>query len=626
MTRRGCRCIRAQSCQAAHCLCNACNLSEGFKRTEPCMPHRLRFRRLLGALFFGPTALVSAIVAATALAGAPVCANAQGGVDTERGAALFREQCEICHGAPASGGAQGPDLAGVLGRRAGSASFGYSRAMRHAVFTWDLSRLDAFLAEPAAIVPGTSMPARVEDPGERHALIAFLATLQASATGARSEPAISPSINSGPPQPGVLLVGRAAFGDWRSDAPGVRRRIAVADLPPPFATPSAGNAPSIVDRPDGAVPLAPPGFHVTLFASGLEHPRLITVAPDGDVFVAETAAGRIRVLRAGPDGARAVTSSIFARDLDAPFGIAFYPSGASPHWIYIAETNAVIRVPYRNGDVEPRGDAQTIIPRLSRSSGGHITRDIAFSLDDARLFVSVGSSSNIGRDIGVRSVEAAHLWEASHGLGAAWGADENRADVLSFTPDGKDGRTFATGLRNCVGLAVQPVTGQVWCSTNERDGLGDDLVPDYVTRVRQGAFYGWPWYYLGDHEDPRLRGQRPDLAGKVTVPDVLLQSHSASLEMAFYAATSFPPAYRGIFAAEHGSWNRARRTGYKVIFIPLDLQGQPTGEYDDFLTGFVVDADHVWGRPVGVAVARDGALLVSEDSNGTIWRVAYGSN
>jgi glucose/arabinose dehydrogenase/cytochrome c2 len=590
------------------------------------MPNRLCCWRSLGSVVFAPTALLSAIVAVAALAGAPICAYAQVGTDAARGAELFREQCEVCHGAPGSGGAQGPDLAGVLGRRAGSAPFGYSRAMRHAGFSWTPSRLDTFLAQPAAIVPGTSMPARVEDPGERHALVAFLATLQATAPGARPEPAIPASMEGGPPRPGLLLVGRAAFGDWRSDAPGVRRRIGVSDLPPPFATPSAGNAPSIVDRPDGAVPLAPPGFHVTLFASGLEHPRLMTVAPNGDVFVAETAAGRVRLLRAGPDGARAVSSFVFARNLDAPFGMAFYPSGASPHWIYIAETNAVIRIPYRNGDLKAEDGAQTIIPRLSRSTGGHITRDIAFSLDGTRLFVSVGSSSNMGRDIAVRSPEAAQGWEASHGLGAAWGADENRADVLSFTPDGKDGRTFATGLRNCVGLAVQPVTGQVWCSTNERDGLGDDLVPDYVTRVREGEFFGWPWYYLGDHEDPRLRGQRPDLAGKVSVPDVLLQSHSASLEMAFYTASAFPPAYRGIFAAEHGSWNRARRTGYKVIFIPLDAHGQPTGEYDDFLTGFVVDDDLVWGRPVGVAVSRDGALLVSEDSNGTIWRVAYGGH
>jgi glucose/arabinose dehydrogenase len=170
---------------------------------------------------------------------------------------------------------------------------------------------------------------------------------------------------------------------------------------------------------------------------------------------------------------------------------------------------------------------------------------------------------------------------------------------------------------------VQPLTGVLFCSTNERDGLGDDLVPDYVTRVQEGAFYGWPWYFLGNHEEPRLRGQRPDLAGKATVPDVLLQSHSASLQMAFYEGDAFPPGLRGAFASEHGSWNRAKRTGYKVIRILLDAKGVPTGEYEDFLTGFVLSDAAVWGRPVGVASARDGALLVSEDGNGTVWRVAY---
>ncbi len=194
--------------------------------------------------------------------------------------------------------------------------------------------------------------------------------------------------------------------------------------------------------------------------------------------------------------------------------------------------------------------------------------------------------------------------------------------MLSFTPEGHDRRILATGLRNCVGLAVQPTTGDLWCSTNERDGLGDDLVPDYVTRVRPGAYYGWPWYYVGNHEEPRLRGQRPDLAGRMTEPDVLLQPHSASLGMTFYTGTAFPAGYRGDgFAAEHGSWNRTKRTGYKVIRIRLS-DGVPTGEYDDFLTGFAIDDQSVWGRPVGIAVAHDGALLVSEDGNGTIWRVA----
>ena len=195
--------------------------------------------------------------------------------------------------------------------------------------------------------------------------------------------------------------------------------------------------------------------------------------------------------------------------------------------------------------------------------------------------------------------------------------------MLSFTPDGGDQRIFATGLRNCVGLAVQPSNGELWCSTNERDGLGDNLVPDYVTRVREGAFYGWPWYYMGANEDPKWKGRRPDLAGQVTVPDVLLQPHSASLQMTFYDGKAFPAEFHGnAFAAEHGSWNRAERTGYKLIRIIMK-DGIPTGEYEDFMTGLVLNDREVWGRPVGVTTTSDGALLVSEDGNGTVWRISY---
>jgi glucose/arabinose dehydrogenase len=213
-------------------------------------------------------------------------------------------------------------------------------------------------------------------------------------------------------------------------------------------------------------------------------------------------------------------------------------------------------------------------------------------------------------------------WRSRKPLGASWDAETGRADVLSFDPDGKDRKVYATGIRNCVGLAMQP-NGTPWCSTNERDGLGDNLVPDYVTRVREGAFYGWPWFYIGDHQDPRHPGARPDLKDKITIPDVLLQAHSASMGLTCYNGSSFPAEYRGdAFAAEHGSWNRSKRTGYKVIRIRLK-DGVPTGEYEDFVTSFVVDDRRVWGRPVGVAVAHDGALLISEDGNGTIWRVTH---
>src|SRR5438067_139512 len=214
-------------------------------------------------------------------------------------------------------------------------------------------------------------------------------------------------------------------------------------------------------------------------------------------------------------------------------------------------------------------------------------------------------------------------WTSRHALGAAWSYEADRAAVLSFDPDGKDQKIFASGIRNCVGLAIQPQSGTPWCSTNERDGFGDNLVPDYVTRISENAFYGWPWFYIGGNEDPRHAGERPDLKGKVTIPDVLIQAHSASMGLIFYEGTNFPSEYRGdAFAAEHGSWNRSRRTGYKIVRIRLK-DGVPTGEYEDFVTGFVVNGTEVWGRPVGVAIAHDGALLVSEDGNGTIWRISH---
>ena len=412
----------------------------------------------------------------------------------------------------------------------------------------------------------------------------------------------------------------AAFGDWRTDAPGVTHRITLADLPPPYATGSAGNSPDVVSRPAGAMPQVPPGFRVELVAQGLQNPRILRTAPDGTVFVVETGPGRLLALR-GPG-----QPSLFAGGLRHPFGLGFYPPGPNPEWLYVAEQTRVIRFPYRNGDQTPRGRAETVVPQLAATDWGHTTRDIAFSPDGAHMYVSVGSASNIAEEMGSRTPTEVEQWQREHPLGAAWGTEENRADVLVFTPDGKAGQPLATGIRNCVGLAVQPGSGALWCSTNERDGLGDNLVPDYVTRVRAGEFFGWPWWYLGNHEDPRHRGERPDLAGQVTTPDVLLQPHSASLGMVFYTGQAFPPAWRGAFAAEHGSWNRSKRTGYKVIRIVLDAQGNPTGEYQDFLTGFVLNDGAVWGRPVGVTVAQDGSLLVSEDGNGTIWRVSYVGN
>jgi hypothetical protein len=528
--------------------------------------------------------------------------------NASRGAQLFGEGCALCHASEGTGG-QGPDLRGVFGRRAGSASFGYSAAMKKTGWIWNAARLDRYLRDPEETVPGTAMAYSVPDENDRADLIAYLKTLKPAPhreTAEAAHPELAGSM----------------FGDWRRDRPGLRHRIDIADLPPPYETRSASNPPREAERPPGAKPKAPAGFTVSLFAGGLDAPRLIRAAPNGDLFVAETAAGRVRVLRPGKAGALAAENAIYASGLSGPFGIAFYPQGPDPKWLYIAETNRVIRYPYTAGDLKPKGAPEIIVPQLAATRGGHITRDLAFSRDGTRMYVSVGSSSNDAQGMPPKTTEEIEAWEAEKGLGAPWGFEENRADVLVFTPEGKEGRILATGIRNCVGLAVHPEIGDLYCSTNERDGLGDNLVPDYVTRVRDGQFYGWPWWYMGNHEDPRWKNARPDLAGKTENPDVPLQPHSAPLAMTFYTGTAFPPDYRGsAFVAFHGSWNRALRTGYKVVRI-LMRDGAPTGEYEDFLTGFVIDNNRVWGRPVGVAEAKDGALYVSEDASGTIWRVA----
>jgi glucose/arabinose dehydrogenase len=421
----------------------------------------------------------------------------------------------------------------------------------------------------------------------------------------------------------VILKGVAAFGDWRADRPGIRRLITPNDMPRPFASPSASNDPRVITRPAGANLSVPNGFKANLFADGLDRPRLLRVAPNGDIFVAESYANRVRVIRPTADGSAPQQMSVFVKGLTLPFGINFYPPGPDPQWIYIANTDSVVRFAYRNGDLVVRGGPEVVVDSLP--DGGHWTRDLVFSRDGARMFVSVGSASNLGVGMARKSAQGINEWDAKAGVsGAAWGGEARRGDVLIFNPDGKQGHIFATGLRNCVGLAVHPVSGDIWCSTNERDDLGDDLPPDYVTRVREGGFYGWPWYYIGDNEDPHLKGQRPDLRGKTIVPDVLLQAHSASLQMTFYTGSQFPQQYQGdAFAAEHGSWNRSRRTGYKIIRIIL-RDGIPTGEYEDFATGFVVGDRYVWGRPVGIDVGADGSLLMSEDGRGTIWRISYG--
>ncbi|AKT41757.1 PQQ-dependent sugar dehydrogenase [Chondromyces crocatus] len=406
----------------------------------------------------------------------------------------------------------------------------------------------------------------------------------------------------------IVLTGAEAMGDWTSDAPGVKRKITVADLPPPNEKESVSNRPRKADRPAGALPKVPAGFTANEFASGLENPRVVKVAPNGDVFVVESREGRVQVLRDTDKDGKAESRSVYVEGLKKPFGLAFYPADAeTPTHVYIANTDSVVRYPYRPGDSAASGPAEKIVDNIpsggeALGGGGHWTRDIAFSKDNQRMFVSVGSRSNVSDD----------------------DSEKRRASILAFTPDGKNEVLYASGIRNPVGIAIEPATGALWTSVNERDELGDNLVPDYVTRVQEGGFYGWPWFYLGKNQDPRHEGKHPALRDKVIVPDVLIQSHSASLAMCFYTGQQFPPEFRGhIFAAEHGSWNRSRRTGYKVIRVPV-TNGKAEGYYEDFLTGFVNDDGDVWGRPVGVAVARDGALLVTDDQSNTVWRVAFG--
>src|SRR6266702_877053 len=401
----------------------------------------------------------------------------------------------------------------------------------------------------------------------------------------------------------------SAFSGFRSQSPGRVHHITLQDLPKPFATSSADTPSDVIERPASAWPKAPEGFSVQLYARGLDNPRLLRSAPNGDVFLAESSPGDIKVLRGIDDKGSAKQVEVFVTGLSRPFGIAFYPPGPEPQYMYVGNTDSVVRFPYRNGDLKARGPAEKIcdLPGGGRlRGGGHWTRDIAFSLDGKTMYVSVGSHSNDDDS-------------DTHP------AEKDRADILQFSPDGSGQRVFASGIRNAVGIAVHPSSGELWASVNERDELGDNLVPDFITHVQPNGFYGWPWWYMGGVQDPRHKGKHPELKDKVITPDVLLQPHNASLEMLFYQGQQFPQQYRGdIFAAEHGSWNRDTRTGYEVVRVPMHGSSHAENGYEDFLTGFVTPEGKVWGRPVGVAVAADGSLLVSDDGGDVIWRVSSG--
>jgi len=402
----------------------------------------------------------------------------------------------------------------------------------------------------------------------------------------------------------LALLAAALFGSpaWaQADRPGTAHRIS-ADLPPPFATSSSANPPRLVVRPADAVLAAPPGFSVSEYLGGLTRPRLLATAPNGDIFVAESAADRVTVVRAPSGAAEAEQHQIFAAGLNRPFGIAFYPPGSDPRWVYVANEDSVVRFAYRNGDLRASGVPETVI-RAVPNGGNHWTRALAFTADGKHLLVSVGSASN----------------DAEGGMER----EADRADILEFDPDGGHKTVYASGLRNASDIGIAADGSTLLAVVNERDGLGDDVPPDYLTRVKPDGFYGWPWYYIGAHPDPRHRGDHPELAHSVLTPDLLIQSHSAPLGLVVYEGAQFPAEYKGdVFVALHGSWNRAVRTGYKIVRVRMK-DGVPTGEYEDFVTGFLLSNGTVWGRPVGVTVARDGALIFSDDGSGTLWRVAY---
>jgi glucose/arabinose dehydrogenase len=365
------------------------------------------------------------------------------------------------------------------------------------------------------------------------------------------------------------------------------------ELPAPFATKSAGNAPEETRPPKGFLPTVPPGFRINIFAADFKEPRWMNIAPNGDIFLADSGAGKIYVLRDPQHTGGAQQRDIFASGLNRPFGIIFHDD-----YVYVGDTDALLRFHYDAKTSQRIGEPEKL---MDLPHGGHWTRAMVFSADGKHLFVSIGSESNINIE-----------------------SDKRRAAVTICDPDGKNAHLYATGLRNPVGLALEPSTGQLWASVNERDGLGDDLPPDYFTSVHDGAFYGWPYSYIGGNVDPRVNPQKPELVARATIPDVLLGAHRAPIQFAFYTGAQFPDSYRGgAFIAEHGSWNRSTRAGYQVVFVPFK-DGKPSGDPQPFMTGLVPDPTktHVNGRPAGVAVAPDGSLLVSDDGANVVYRIS----
>jgi glucose/arabinose dehydrogenase len=372
-------------------------------------------------------------------------------------------------------------------------------------------------------------------------------------------------------------------------------------LPAPFKTESVENRPEEAGWPEGKMPTAPAGFTVAKYADKLKNPRWTYVAPNGDVFVAESntkkSADRITLLRDVNKDGKPEIREIFIEKLKQPLGMLVLKN-----YFYVANTDGLYRYPYKGGETKITSKGEKIVELPAGGYNNHWTRNLLANADGSKIYISVGSASNV----------------AEHGIDE----EKRRANILEVNPDGTGERVYASGLRNPVGMDWAPGSNTLWAAVNERDELGDDLVPDYITSVKQGGFYGWPYAYFGSNEDPRRKGERPDLVAKTIVPDVPVGSHTASLGLAFYDKTQFPAKYQnGAFIGQHGSWNRSKLAGYKVMFVPFK-DGKPTGKPEDFLTGFVESEKKIYGRPVGITVMEDGSMLVNDDSGGIIWRVS----
>ncbi|NIJ53430.1 PQQ-dependent sugar dehydrogenase [Dyadobacter arcticus] len=371
-------------------------------------------------------------------------------------------------------------------------------------------------------------------------------------------------------------------------------------LPAPFATESVENRPKEEGWPEGKMPKAPAGFKVSKYADKFDSPRWTYIAPNGDVFVAESgtkkSADRITLLRDVNKDGKPELREIFMEKLNQPLGMLILKN-----YFYVANTDGLYRYAYKTGDTKVTSKGEKIVELPAGGYNNHWTRNLIANADGSKIFISVGSASNV----------------ADHGMDE----EKRRANILQINPDGTGEKIFASGLRNPVGMDWAPGSNELWTAVNERDKLGDDLVPDYITSVKEGGFYGWPYSYFGKNEDPRRKGERPDLVAKAIVPDVPLGSHTASLGLAFYDKTQFPAKYQnGAFIGQHGSWNRSKISGYKVVFVPFK-NGKPAGKPEDFLTGFIESESKVYGRPVGITVMDDGSMLVNDDSGNTIWRV-----